>query len=281
MKTFISQNLTQILVAIGILVGAFLLSKLLGYLMNRSMNRSSKLINIDRTNFSFFRNAINFVLFTIAVIAVFYSIPTLRAVGISMLAGAGIFAVVLGLASQQAFSNIISGIFIVVFRPFRVGDFVTINTYVGTVEDITLRHTIIKNIENKRIVIPNSIISSETIVNAHIADAKVCAVIEFNIAYSASIDKAMDFIRDEARKHPSYIDNRRVELKTEKDTDVIVRVLRLTEYSVLLRAQVWATDNDRAFVMKCDLLKSVKERFDTEGIEIPYRYVNVLSPKAD
>jgi len=71
-----------------------------------------------------------------------------------MLAGAGILAVAVGFASQAALSNIISGVFVVIFKPFRVGDRLKINELTGVVEDITLRHTVIRDLENKRIIIP-------------------------------------------------------------------------------------------------------------------------------
>lgn len=92
------------------------------------------------------------------------------------MAGAGILAAVLGFASQTAFSNIMNGIMIVVFKPFRIGDIIEVDrqdAYMGVVADITLRHTVIQNFENKRVIIPNSVISTQIIVNRDIADQKV------------------------------------------------------------------------------------------------------------
>lgn len=93
--------------------------------------------------------------------------------GATLFAGAGIFAAIIALASQQALSNIISGIFIVISKPFRVGDYIELSIlHRGTVEDITLRHTVIRDIQNNRIIVPNSKINSETIVNYHLNDER-------------------------------------------------------------------------------------------------------------
>jgi small-conductance mechanosensitive channel len=202
-----------------------------------------------------------------------YTIPALRTLSVSLLAGAGILAVIIGFASQAAFSNIISGIFIVIFKPFRVGDRLKIGTDVtGVVEDITLRHTVIRNFENKRLIIPNSVISNETLENASIGDEKICRWVEIGISYDSDIDKAMKIMEQEAMKHPDYIDNRTEEEKENKEPAVRVRVLGFGDSSVNLRAWVWAKDPPAAFRLGTDLNKSIKERFDKEGIEIPFPY---------
>ena len=271
------EPIEYILISAAILVGAILFSKLVRWLITRAFKRAAKRIQLDPTNYNFLKNGISFLIFLLAVIGIFFIIPGLRTLGSTMLAGAGIFAAAVGFASQQAFSNIVSGIFIVVFRPFGVGDFIKLSdTHYGTVEDITLRHTVIRNPENRRVIIPNSVISSETILNSSIADAKICSQVEFDIAYHSNIDKAIALIQEEAMKHPNLFDNRTDEEKEAGDPVVRVRVIALANWSVRLRAYLWAGDNGKAFVMKCDILKSVKERFDQEGIEIPYPYQNLI-----
>jgi small-conductance mechanosensitive channel len=182
-----------------------------------------------------------------------------------------------GFASQQAFSNIIGGVFIVVFKPFRVGDFIKVGKEnPGTVEDITLRHTIINSLENRRIVIPNSIISSATILNSSITNERVCNFVEVDIGYNANINQAGQIMTDLALKHPQCIDNRTEEELAEGKPKVEIRVIKLNNYSVTLRAYVWSENSGDGFAMKCDLLKQIKEAFNKNNIEIPYPYQNVL-----
>ncbi len=258
-------------------VAGFLVSRFLHYVLHRFLNRSHDQRDFDVTSYNFIRNAISFITFIITLTVIFYLIPGLDKIGKTLLASAGIMAAAIGFASQQAFSNIISGIFLVMFKPFRVGDFIRIDEqHYGTVEDITLRHTVIRNIENRRVIIPNSVISSQTITNSNIMDPKVCSLIEIGISYDSDIDKAIALIQDEAVRHPYCIDNRTEEQKLAGDPQVIVRVMSLADFSVNLRAYTWAQNNSEAFILKTDLLKLIKQRFDKDGIEIPFPYRNVI-----
>lgn len=237
-------------------------------------------IHADPTNFSFIKNSVGFLVFIGAAMFIFYQIPYLKSIGTALFAGAGILAVIVGFASQKAFSNIISGVFILIFKPFRMFDNIQFKDgSQGTVEEITLRHTIIRNYENRRIIIPNSIISEETIINSNINDEKIRKHIVFSISYDSDIDKAIEIIRDEALKHPNTIDNRTEEAKTNGEPVVLVRLIELAEFSVNIKAYVWTENHDKSFSLSCDLLKSVKQRFDSEGIEIPFPYRTIVYKK--
>jgi small-conductance mechanosensitive channel len=254
----------------------FSLRKLLGVFIEKYSER----LKTDPTNFSFLKNSIGFIMYTIAFIFIFYKIPYLKSIGAALFAGAGIVTVVVGFASQKAFANIISGIFILIFKPFKVTDIIELlEGHIGIVEEITLRHTIIKDYENRRIVIPNSVISEATIINSNIQDEKIRKHIIFSISYNSNIDLAIKIIKEEAMAHPLIIDNRSKKEKKEQQPIVVVRVVELADFSVNLKLYVWCKNNDDAFVLKCDLLKSVKERFDKEGIEIPFPYRTIVFKK--
>lgn len=255
------------------LITSFILKKILGVIIKRY----SEKLKTDPTNFSFLKNSVSFIIFTSAIIFIFYEIPYLHSIGTALFAGAGVIAVVVGFASQKAFSNIISGIFILIFKPFKISDIIEFNNgQKGIVEDITLRHTLIKDYENRRIVIPNSIISEETITNCNIQDEKIRKHLIFSISYDSNIDTAIEIIQKEASKHPLVIDHRTEEEKEINEPPVIVRVVALSDFSVDLKAYVWANNNDEGFVIKCDLLKSVKEQFDKHHIEIPFPYRTIV-----
>lgn len=255
---------------------AFLVSFILRKIAHVAIRNYSERIKVDPTNYSFLKNSLSFIIFSIALFFIFSKIPFFKSLGTALFAGAGVFAAILGFAAQKAFSNIVSGIFILIFKPFRVGDTIEFSTHKGVVEEITLRHTAIKNYENRRIIVPNSIISEDVIVNSDIIDEKIRQPIEFGISYDSNIDKAIEIIQQEAEKHSFVIDYR-----TKKDIKagqpkVLVRVVSLDDYSVRLRAYVWSIGNDAAFVLKCDLLKSVKESFDKNGIETPFPYRTIV-----
>jgi small conductance mechanosensitive channel len=274
--TSVDKIWEQIGFALIVLAVAFLVGRVIRFVIGRFFKRNAAKLKVDPTRYNFFKNAVDFITFLIAIIIIFRSIPPLHAFGTTLLTGAGILAAIVGFASQQAFSNIISGIFLVIFKPFSVGDRVRIGTlYSGDVEDITLRHVIIKDFENRRIVIPNSVISNETIVNSTITDEKVCMFVEFNISFESSIDTAMKIMQDTTSAHPLCIDNRTEEEKEKGEPKVAMRVIEITDFSVKLRAWAWSRNPSEGFDMKCDLLKQVKERFDNENVEIPYPHRTV------
>ncbi len=267
----------QIVFALIVLAVAFLIGRVIRFAIGRFFRRSAAKLKVDPTRYNFFKNAVDFITFLIAIIIIFRSIPALHAMGTTLLTGAGILAAIVGFASQQAFSNIISGIFLVIFKPFSVGDRVRIGTlYTGDVEDITLRHVVIKDFENRRIVIPNSVISNETIVNSTITDEKVCMFVEFNISFESSIDQAMKIMQETTTAHTLCIDNRTEEEKEKGEPKVVMRVIEITDFSVKIRAYAWARNPSEGFDLKCDLIKQVKERFDRENVEIPYPHRTVL-----
>ncbi|WP_268121789.1 mechanosensitive ion channel family protein [Roseivirga pacifica] len=260
-----------------IFIAAFILLKILRAILTRFIHKSSGDLRVDPTQFKFLNNALGFVIYLIAILILFLTIPELEKLGYTLFASAGIIAAIVGFASQAAFSNIVSGIFIVIFKPFRVGDIVKIsNLYSGVVEDITLRHTVIRDFENKRLIIPNSVISAETIHNANIIEERVCNHIFYGISYDSDINLATKIIQEEAMKHPLFMDNRTEEEKQNGNPAVIVRLLEFAESSIQLRAQVWTNDPIEGFELKCDINRTVKERFDREGIEIPFPYRTIV-----
>ena len=267
------MDLTTGLIIAGILLSAFISLRVLRFFLERYLDSASEKLRVDPTNYKFFKNTLSMMIYLLAVSLSIYMIPSLRTLALGLLAGAGLFAAIIGFASQAAFANMISGIFIVIYKPLRVHDVVRIGAlYYGIVEDITLRHTVIRDFENRRIVIPNSVISSETIVNSNMDDLRIRRHVEFGISYDSGVDLAIKIIQEEAMAHPSCLDARTAEEKEGGVPQVIVRNIGFGDSAVLLKAYVWAENQIVAFEMHCDLNKSIKKRFDAEGIEIPFPY---------
>ncbi len=263
-----------------VLIGAFVLTRMFNWVINRSIESATEKLKVDPTRYKFFKNAFSFIIWLIALGAIVSLIPALKTFAVMLFAGAGIMMAVLGFAAQHAFSNIISGIFIVIFKPFRVGDLIKVGSLeYGIVEDITLRHTVINNFENKRIIIPNSVISAETIINDTIEDTKVCRWIEIGISYDSDVDLAIKIIQEEAMKHSNSIDNRTQKEKEEGIPQVRVRQTSFGDFSINLRAFVWTSNSILAMQMHSDMNRSIKKRFDKEGIEIPFPYRTLVFKK--
>lgn len=216
--------------------------------------------NEDVTNLVFFKRSVIVLIYTTGISFAIYMIPQLRVIATSLLAGAGLLAVAVGFASQAALSNVIGGLFIVIFKPYKIGDRILVRTdLTGVVEDINLRHTVIRNFENKRIIIPNSVISNEVVINSNYEDSQICKFIDLGISYDSDIDLAKEIMRDEVEKHPLSVDVRTEEKIEAGEPRVPVRVILMGESSVNLRAWSWANNPPDAFVMECDLLESIKK----------------------
>lgn len=267
-----------------IIIGLILLVTIIvASLTRRLFNKAIKKIEEgesdahDLTNLKFLKRGVSVIIYTTGISFAIYMIPTLRVIATSVLAGAGLFAIAIGFASQQALSNIVSGIFIVIFKPYKINDRLQIRTdLTGVVEDINLRHTVIRNFENKRIIIPNSVISEEVLINSNYNDDKIIKWIDMGISYDSDIDLAREIMQDEVSKHPYFEDGRTEEQIENGDPLVPVRVISLGDFSVNLRAWSTASDPARAFVMGTDLFESIKKRFDKEGIEIPFPYRTIV-----
>lgn len=268
----------RILIAIGVIILAtIIVAVIFRKAGDKLIKRLSQQEDFDPTNFRFLQHVITAVLVLVGISMIIFMIPGMRHIAKTLLTGAGILAVVVGFASQAALSNIVSGIFIVIFKPYRINDIITIrDTMSGMVEDISLRHTVIRNYENRRIVIPNSVMSNEVVINSNYTDEVVCRWIDFGISYTADIDLARKIVQEVVAAHPNFLDHRTPQEVESGDPMVRVRVIRLGEYSIDMRAWGWAATSPKAFALGTDCLEEIKKRFDKEGVEIPFPYRNLI-----
>jgi small conductance mechanosensitive channel len=262
-------DMQQIFLIAGILVLAFIASYFTRRALARYSLHSSEKLNVDPTNYRFLKTASSFVIFTLAFIIIFHLLPGLEKIGTTLLASAGILSVIIGLAAQQTFGNIISGIFIFIYKPFRVGEYVQLNNGKnGIVEDINLRFTVIRNSENRRMVIPNTLISNEVVINSSMTANPVCSFLNFRIDYDADVDKAIGIIQKSVAAHPDFYDNRKKEMIIKGAPAAPVRLTNLDNFAMNLTAEVWSKTDSAAYQMKCDLFLVVKKEFDHAGIKM-------------
>ena len=274
---FRTLSMIVIIIVITILIAA-IFKWLLKHFVKKSLINHHK----DLTGYLFINHIVTAVIYIIGIAVALVQIPELKLMGHSLLAGAGVLSLIAGLASQQALSNIMSGILIVIFKPFRINDKITIRgSFTGTVEDINLRQVVIRDFENNRIIVPNSVISSDLLVNAHIGEEKNCRMIDIGIGYSSNVERALEIMKEEVANHPLHIDGRSTEDIDNNVPLVTARVTALGDSSVNLRVWAWAKDSSDGYVMMCDLLQSIKKRFDTEYIEIPFPQRTITYSKND
>lgn len=226
---------------------------------------------IDETVIHYSIRIKNLLIVIIALFVYVSLVPGLRALFGTMLAGAGITALIIGFAAKSTMANLISGLSLAIYRPFRIGDAVTIEDEYGTVEDITLRHTIVLTWEQKRLVIPNSKLDEMTLINYNIIDPRMMCRVELGVSYDTDIDMVRRLILDEVDKCP-YIDRDAVD-------EPVVRVISHGDFSIGLRAYIWVKTVNDMWSTRFWLLENIKKRFDKEGIEIPFPYRTIVYKK--
>lgn len=236
----------------------------------------------SKIHIKFLKNILIAIAWIISVTSIASQFKVFSNLVSTVLAGSGIAAVIIGLAAQESFANIFSGIMISMFRPFDIGDRIKIvgDDTAGFVEDITLRHTVIRTYMNVRIIIPNSTIGSAKIENSTYTKG-ACYPIDVTIAYEDKDKryKALQIMEDIVMNHPLFYDNRTDEQKELKEKPVSATCVALGESGIDLRILMWTenvVDNNKAC---SDCRLKILDRFEEEGIEIPYNKLVILGNK--
>jgi small-conductance mechanosensitive channel len=167
----------------------------------------------------------------------------------------------IGFAMQDVIQNFVAGVFIYTDKPFRIGDWIEWDDHSGVVEDISLRVSRVRTFDNELLTVPNSNLTDGVIKNP-VAKDQLRLKFVFGIGYDDDIDKATEVILEEARNHPEIMD----------DPEPSVRLVELGDSSVGLQSRIWIKNPSRSDFVKtrAEYVKSVKQRFDAEDINMPY-----------
>lgn len=251
-----------IIIILLILITAMVISRILTRLMKKRNFR----------NLPIWLKVKKYVIITITIYGILTLFIPAKTILDPLLASGGIVAVVVGLAAQETVGNLISGFMIVTFRPFHIGDLIRVNNgeYVGTVVEITIRHTIIETFENTRVIIPNSQMNTSVLENISDIGTAKADFLYVSVSYDTDLEQAIRVLQETVAAHPDYVDPRSEEEKQQGADQVVVRVTDFKDSGIELRATIYSNDNGTCFTMLSDLRIAVKKRFDQEGIEIPY-----------
>jgi small-conductance mechanosensitive channel len=167
----------------------------------------------------------------------------------------------IGFAMQDVLKNFVAGIFIFVEKPFRIGDWIEWNGNAGVVEDISLRITRIRTFDNELLTVPNFQLTNNVVKNPVEAE-RLRLKFVFGIGYDDDVEQATDIILEEARVHGGILD----------EPEPSVRLTELGDSSVGLQSRIWISNPSRSNFVETrgEYVQRVKERFDEEGIDIPY-----------
>ena len=167
----------------------------------------------------------------------------------------------IGFAMQDVLKNFVAGVFIFTEKPFKIGDWIEWDGNTGVVEDISLRITRVRTFDNELLTVPNSQLTDNVVKNP-VDAGKLRLKFVFGIGYDDDVEAATEIILEEARAHDGIMD----------DPEPSVRLTELGDSSVGLQSRIWIENPSRADFVKTrgEYVRRVKQRFDEEGIDIPY-----------
>ncbi|CAI8185602.1 MAG: Small-conductance mechanosensitive channel [Flavobacteriaceae bacterium] len=220
----------------------------------------------DRTLETFLEDFINNGLKVLLFVMVITQVGVETSSLIAMLGAAGL---ALGLALQGSLSNFAGGILILIFKPFKVGDFISAQGSEGTVKQITVFNTKLVTFGNQEVIIPNGNLSNDKITN-YSSEGVRRENLVIGISYDSSIQKAKDLIIELCEADENIL--------TEEGKEAMVVVTELADSSVNLSIRYWTT-TETFWPTKFKMIEHIKAAFDREGIEIPFPHRVMVTQK--
>ncbi|MBN1631674.1 MAG: mechanosensitive ion channel family protein [Thermoleophilia bacterium] len=265
------QNFINAGVSILVLLGAWLLYMLLRYAINR-FSRGHDLAQTDpgaETRLRMIQRLIAVALFFVAIGLVFWimDVSALKRVAVGMFASAGVVGIALGFAAQTTMANLVSGVIIAFAQPIRLGDNVKIEGEYGAVESIGLFYTNIRTWDNRRLVIPNKLLSDQAIRNYTLIDPRMPAQVVLRLDYSADVEAVRAMLLKEAREHHLFI----------ADPAPSVQVIDADEFGVSVRLTAWAPSQADAWTLAVELRESAVRKLAASDVPVGVRWSKVVN----
>lgn len=254
---FISFGIKVVFALVFFFIGRIVI-RWIRKLVRKSMQRSSADKGVEQFVDSLLKFSLYFLL--LFMIGTKFGID---ASSVAALIASG--GVAIGLAMQGSLSNFAGGVLILLLKPFEVGDYIIedTNKNEGTVKEIQIFYTKLTTIDNKTIVIPNGILTNNSLTNATAKDERRLDL-KVDISYDADLKKAKAMIMDVLNNDPAVL----------REDEIVVFVDELGESSVVLGARAWTKSAD-FWQAKWRILENIKEKMDENQIEIPYRQLTV------
>lgn len=252
----IISKIPQVAAAAAIIVVGFIVSNLLGKLVVKGMQAKG----VDPSIHSFVRTIVSLLLKFVFVLSAF---STLGVDVNSFVAALGAAGVTAGIGLQSSISQFASGVQILANHPFKSGDYIDVGTVSGKVHEIKIMYTVLITVDNKRVIVPNSYITSNNIINYNAEDRRRLDLI-FSVSYDADIAKAKQVILDVVKKNNLVL----------TDPEPIIAVKEHAASSVNIACLIWCPADEYWNVFYY-MQEEIKLAFDENKIAIPYGQLDV------
>lgn len=253
----------NVLAAIGILIAGFIVSR---WVSRKIHYLGLKYESLDDTLFNFLSAIARYAILIFSVIFVLNTFGVRTTSFVAVIGAAGL---AIGLALQGTLSNVAAGVMIILFRPFKLGDFIEISGQSGSVKNITLNFTEIASVGNVQIFVPNAQVWGNLIVNYSCYPLRR-AEWTFGVGYGANLSTAKQVILDTIMSDPRSLSS----------PDPFIEVNNLNASSVDFLVRVWVSSSDY-FLYQAEMKRKVKEALDAAGVDIPFPTRTVVMQQAE
>lgn len=261
LELLIKYSFSLIMAILIFLIGKWFASKIV-----KILGTVLKKAGVESTLVRFLQNIVYYVLITVIVLAALNKIGVETTSFIAILGAAGL---AVGLALKDSLNNFASGVMIILFAPFKVGDTVTAGGVSGTVTEVSIFNTVFLTADNQKIIVPNGAIAKSSITNVN-ANSTRRIDLTIGISYEDNIKQAKDVLTKIVNNNPKIL----------LDKPVGISVSDLADFSVNLSISIWVKTPDYGAV-KSELLEDIKTTFDEVGISIPYPKQDVYQYNKD
>ena len=255
-SSYISEYGFKLLLALCIVIVGVCIAWIIGFLLKKILLKT----RIDGAMLTFIVSILRIV---IVVLAVLIAAGVLELTTSGLLVSLGTVVIAVGLALKDSFANLANGILIIFNKPFRRGDFVSINGVEGKVHNIKLLTVELITFSNVKIVLPNN-----TVLNGNIINYSALAIrrvdMKFSVAYGSDMNKVEEILRQVAQDHPQVLKSMKINIYMESHDNSAIT------YAV----KVWANNGDY-FSITHSFPRLVYDAFEKEGITIPFNQVDV------
>ncbi len=252
---FINQYIIPWSIKVGTALVIFIIGRLVAKALVRVIENVMGRAKVDGTLITFLGNIVYALLLAVVVMAALEQLGVKTTSALAILGAAGL---AVGLALQSSLANFAAGVMLIMFRPFKIGDFVEAGGTSGIVDAISIFSTIMRTGDNREVIIPNGQIYGGTIINYSARDTRRIDMV-FSIGYGDDLKLARSIIEDVVNNEPRIL----------VDPAPTIMVLELAASSVDFAVRPWVNTADY-WAVRAYLLEEIKARFDASGIGIPY-----------
>lgn len=263
---------SKLIAAAIIIIVAWIATRIINIIMTRwrkrVLSRQEKEqpggISPAGTKIDMLRRLVNIVIYFLAFVIFLFQFPQIRSVGTTILASAGVLTIVIGLAAQGTLSNVIAGIALAFSQPVRLNDAVIYDNDWGWVEEITLMHTVIRTWDNRRLIVPNSIMNNSVVQNWTIKDTWLLAIVMVYVDYTCDVAQIREWAKQIIDESPY----------TTKEKIAVVEVVDFTDKVMVIRILGKSWDSSNTWNLRCDIREKLIKKFQEAGMPLPQIRIN-------